>query len=90
MLSALLERAVQHGEERDLAARIVVQLMPSRAVITAHALRGLVRGTKERPQLVVVVLREAVRAFPVHGVPALRLGLVRGADATRPHLPGRG
>ncbi|MEY9211492.1 hypothetical protein NI17_010135 [Thermobifida halotolerans] len=64
MLSALLERAVQRGEEGDLAARIMVQLMLGRAVITAHALRGLVRDAEERAQLVVVALWEAVRGFP--------------------------
>lgn len=64
LLSALLDRATERGEEGDLAARIVVQLMLGRAVISSRGLRGAIHDGEERAQLVVVAMWEAIREFP--------------------------
>lgn len=65
LFSALLERAVERTQEGDLATRIVAQLMLPRAVITAHALRGLVGDPNDRAQMVVLAMWESIRSFPV-------------------------
>ncbi|WP_046472316.1 sigma-70 RNA polymerase sigma factor region 4 domain-containing protein [Allosalinactinospora lopnorensis] len=63
--ASLLERAVRRDEDGDLAARIVVQLMLGRVVISAYSLTGWVHDSEEQAQLVVAAMWETIRNFPI-------------------------
>ncbi|MCK9871358.1 hypothetical protein MRI28_17225 [Nocardiopsis dassonvillei] len=61
---ALLDKAAERNSDGELAARIVLQLMLGRVVLTSRALAGLIRDVEERSQLAVVAMYDAIHTCP--------------------------
>jgi hypothetical protein len=68
ILFALVRRAIEHHQEAELAARIVLQLMLPKAILIAQNNARALRDADERIQLAICSLYEVIRTFPVDRV----------------------